>query len=96
MSPPPRSSPATLCWVQASTSGSTRFVRGDLATITLEPRVNIQDGTIVHTDTDAPMTIGEGVVVGHGAILHGTLIGATRWSAWGPSCCRAARSARNA
>jgi carbonic anhydrase/acetyltransferase-like protein (isoleucine patch superfamily) len=50
-------------------------VRGDLATITFEPRVNIQDGSIVHTDTDAPMTIGEGVVVGHGAILHGTTIG---------------------
>jgi carbonic anhydrase/acetyltransferase-like protein (isoleucine patch superfamily) len=51
------------------------IVRGDLATITFEPRVNIQDGSIVHTDTDAPMTIGEGVVVGHGAILHGTAIG---------------------
>jgi carbonic anhydrase/acetyltransferase-like protein (isoleucine patch superfamily) len=50
-------------------------LRSDLATITLEPRVNIQDGTIIHTDTDAPMTIGEGVVVGHGAILHGTSIG---------------------
>src|SRR5476649_1692824 len=51
------------------------IVRGDLATITIEPRVNIQDGSIIHTDTDAPMTIGEGVVVGHGAILHGTKIG---------------------
>ena len=51
------------------------IIRGDLALITLEPRVNIQDGSIVHTDTDAPMTIGEGVVVGHGAILHGTMIG---------------------
>jgi carbonic anhydrase/acetyltransferase-like protein (isoleucine patch superfamily) len=51
------------------------IVRGDLAAITFEPRVNIQDGSIVHTDTDAPMTIGEGVVVGHGAILHGTTIG---------------------
>ncbi len=50
-------------------------IRGDLALITLEPRVNIQDGCIIHTDTDAPMTIGEGVVVGHGAILHGTSIG---------------------
>src|SRR5205807_839404 len=51
------------------------IVRGDLAVVTFEPRVNIQDGCIVHTDTDAPMTIGEGVVVGHGAILHGTRIG---------------------
>lgn len=50
-------------------------IRGDLAEIVLEPRVNLQDGCIVHTDTDAPMRIGEGVVVGHGAILHGTKIG---------------------
>ena len=50
-------------------------IRGDLALITLGARVNIQDGSIVHTDYDAPMTIDEGVVVGHGAILHGTRIG---------------------
>jgi carbonic anhydrase/acetyltransferase-like protein (isoleucine patch superfamily) len=50
-------------------------IRGDIATITLGRRVNIQDGCIIHTDTDAPMTIGEGVVAGHGAILHGKAIG---------------------
>jgi carbonic anhydrase/acetyltransferase-like protein (isoleucine patch superfamily) len=50
-------------------------VRGDLAQITFGARVNIQDGCIIHTDNDAPMTIEEGVVVGHGAILHGTRIG---------------------
>jgi len=51
------------------------ILRGDLAHITLGPRVNLQDGCIVHTDTDAPLTVGEGVVAGHGAILHGTVIG---------------------
>jgi carbonic anhydrase/acetyltransferase-like protein (isoleucine patch superfamily) len=51
------------------------IVRGDIALITFEPRVNIQDGCIIHTDTDAPQTIEEGVVAGHGAILHGTRIG---------------------
>lgn len=50
-------------------------LRGDLARITLGPRVNLQDGCVVHTDSDAPMTIEEGVVVGHGAILHGTHVG---------------------
>jgi carbonic anhydrase/acetyltransferase-like protein (isoleucine patch superfamily) len=50
-------------------------VRGDLATITLGPRVNLQDGTIVHTDHDEPLTIEEGVVVGHRATLHGRHIG---------------------
>jgi carbonic anhydrase/acetyltransferase-like protein (isoleucine patch superfamily) len=50
-------------------------VRGDLATIAIGPRTNLQDGCIVHTDSDAPMSIGEGVVIGHGAILHGTRVG---------------------
>jgi carbonic anhydrase/acetyltransferase-like protein (isoleucine patch superfamily) len=51
------------------------ILRGDLAQITVGPRVNFQDGCIIHTDSDASMTIEEGVVVGHGAILHGTRIG---------------------
>jgi carbonic anhydrase/acetyltransferase-like protein (isoleucine patch superfamily) len=52
------------------------IVRGDLARITLEAGVNLQDGVIVHTDTDAPQHLEAGVVVGHGAILHGARIGA--------------------
>src|SRR4051812_45339669 len=51
-------------------------IRGDLARITLGPRVNLQDGVIVHTDYDVPQDIEEGVVAGHGAILHGRRIGA--------------------
>ena len=50
-------------------------LRGDLARITLGPRVNLQDGCILHTDYDEPQLIEEGVVVGHRAVLHGRLIG---------------------
>jgi len=50
-------------------------VRGDLARITLGPRVNIQDGCVVHTDYDLAMDVEEGVVVGHAAVLHGRRIG---------------------
>jgi len=50
-------------------------VRGDLASIRLGPRVNVQDGCIVHTDYDSPQEIEEGVVVGHRAVLHGRRIG---------------------
>jgi carbonic anhydrase/acetyltransferase-like protein (isoleucine patch superfamily) len=50
-------------------------LRGDLARITLGPRVNLQDGCIVHTDHDQPQEIEEGVVVGHRAVLHGRFIG---------------------
>ena len=38
-------------------------------------KVNLQDGTMVHTDHDAPLTLEEGVVVGHRATLHGRFIG---------------------
>jgi carbonic anhydrase/acetyltransferase-like protein (isoleucine patch superfamily) len=50
-------------------------VRGDIARIILGPRVNVQDGCIIHADYDMPQEIEEGVVVGHGAILHGRRIG---------------------
>ena len=39
-------------------------LRGDLARITLGPRVNLQDGCIVHADTDCTQDVGEGVVAG--------------------------------
>jgi carbonic anhydrase/acetyltransferase-like protein (isoleucine patch superfamily) len=45
-------------------------VRADLARITLGPRVNIQDGSVLHTDRDQPLTLEEGVVVGHRAVIH--------------------------
>lgn len=50
-------------------------IRGDLARISLGPRANVQDGVIIHTDYDCPQDIGEGVVIGHRAVLHGRLIG---------------------
>jgi carbonic anhydrase/acetyltransferase-like protein (isoleucine patch superfamily) len=50
-------------------------LRGDVARLSLGPRVNIQDGTIVHADYGQPQEIEEGVVVGHAAVLHGLRIG---------------------
>ena len=50
-------------------------IRGDLARITLGPRVNVQDGVIIHTDHDSPQEIEEGVVIGHRAVLHGRRVG---------------------
>src|SRR5439155_13711881 len=43
--------------------------------ITLGPRVNVQDGCVLHADYDQPLEIEEGVVIGHGAILHGRRVG---------------------
>jgi carbonic anhydrase/acetyltransferase-like protein (isoleucine patch superfamily) len=50
-------------------------IRADLARITLGPRVNIQDGCVLHTDHDDPQVLEQGVVVGHRAVLHGRRVG---------------------
>ncbi len=50
-------------------------VRGDIAPITIGNRSNVQDGTLVHVNADAPVVIGEDVTIGHTAIIHGTEIG---------------------
>lgn len=50
-------------------------IRGDNDLITIGPRSNIQDGTVMHTDTGVPLTVGKGVTVGHKAMLHGCEVG---------------------
>jgi carbonic anhydrase/acetyltransferase-like protein (isoleucine patch superfamily) len=50
-------------------------MRGDSAPIRIGERSNVQDGTVVHADEDAPVIIGNDVTIGHRAIIHGTQIG---------------------
>jgi carbonic anhydrase/acetyltransferase-like protein (isoleucine patch superfamily) len=50
-------------------------VRGDVAPITIGRRTNVQDGAVIHCDTDVPNVIGDEVVIGHGAIVHGAKVG---------------------
>ncbi|MGL6161818.1 gamma carbonic anhydrase family protein [Microbulbifer sp.] len=50
-------------------------VRGDCGPITIGEYSNIQDGAVLHTDPDVRLTIGQGVTVGHKAVLHGCEIG---------------------
>ena len=50
-------------------------VRGDREPIRIGKGSNIQDNCVVHVDTGFPVTIGENVTVGHGAIVHGCTIG---------------------
>lgn len=51
-------------------------VRGDCAPIRIGRNTNIQDGCVLHVDAGFPLTLGDGVTVGHGAILHGCAVGA--------------------
>ena len=36
---------------------------------------NIQDNVVVHTENTHPVTIGNGVTIGHSAVVHGCMIG---------------------
>lgn len=46
-------------------------VRGDVNYIRIGERTNIQDGTVIHVHRDAgPTIIGNGVTIGHQALLH--------------------------
>lgn len=50
-------------------------LRGDNDRIRVGARSNIQDGCILHTDEGLELVVGDGVSVGHRAILHGCRIG---------------------
>ena len=46
----------------------------DGADIVIGEDTNIQDGTVVHVDTNMPCRVGDRVTVGHGAVLHAAVI----------------------
>ena len=50
-------------------------LRGDTELITIGESSNVQDGAVIHTDIGFPVNIGQGVTVGHQAMLHGCTIG---------------------
>lgn len=55
-------------WFQA-------VVRGDVHSIRMGNKVNVQDGAVIHcTYEQAPTTIGNNVSIGHRAIVHGCTI----------------------
>lgn len=57
-------------------------VRGDVESIKIGNATNVQDGSVLHvshfgkfTDKGHPLTIGNGVTIGHRAVIHGCTIG---------------------
>jgi carbonic anhydrase/acetyltransferase-like protein (isoleucine patch superfamily) len=50
-------------------------LRADNEPITIGPRSNVQDNCVFHVDVGKPVRLGEGVSVGHGAVVHGATIG---------------------
>ncbi|HQT53512.1 MAG: gamma carbonic anhydrase family protein [Phenylobacterium sp.] len=50
-------------------------IRGDNDPIIIGENSNVQDGSVLHTDSGSPLTIGANVTVGHMVMLHGCSIG---------------------
>lgn len=45
-------------------------IRADEAPITVGDGSNVQDNATLHVSEDQPLSVGKGVTIGHGAILH--------------------------
>ncbi len=50
-------------------------IRGDNEPIVIGQGSNVQDGSVLHTDHGFPLTLGQGVTVGHQVTLHGCTVG---------------------
>lgn len=50
-------------------------LRGDNDLISIGARSNVQDLSVLHTDSGFPLTLGSDVSVGHQVMLHGCTIG---------------------
>lgn len=50
-------------------------IRADIAPITVGKNSNVQDCAVIHVDRGAPTVVGEGVTIGHGAVVHGCTVG---------------------
>ena len=49
-------------------------LRGDIAPVIVGENTNIQDNSVLHVAHDLPCIVGNNVTVGHGVILHGTVV----------------------
>jgi carbonic anhydrase/acetyltransferase-like protein (isoleucine patch superfamily) len=49
-------------------------VRGDMEPIAIGPESNVQDACVLHVDRGRPTRLGARVTVGHGAIVHASVI----------------------
>ena len=49
-------------------------VRGDLNSISIGKNSNVQDNVTIHVNKENPVKIGEGVSLGHNAIIHGCTV----------------------
>ncbi len=70
-------------------------IRGDNEPITIGENSNIQENCVLHTDLGFPLNVGDGVTVGHKAMLHGCTIGENSLIGMGATVLNGARIGKN-
>lgn len=50
-------------------------IRGDIAPVIVGKNTNVQDNVTVHVGYGKPAVLGEGVTLGHNAVVHGCTVG---------------------
>ncbi|NOX35956.1 MAG: gamma carbonic anhydrase family protein [Calditrichaeota bacterium] len=50
-------------------------IRADMEPIVIGAETSVQENAVIHVDKGFPVHIGNGVTIGHGAIVHGATIG---------------------
>ncbi len=70
-------------------------IRGDEDRITIGDETNVQDGAVIHTDAGLACIIGNGVTIGHRAIIHGCSIGDNSLIGMGAIVMNSARIGKN-
>lgn len=50
-------------------------LRGDMSHIRIGHGTSVQDNVVIHTEADGPTEIGVGCTIGHGAIVHDSIVG---------------------
>lgn len=69
--------------------------RGDIERISIGARTNVQENCVLHTDSGYPLTIGDSVTIGHGAIVHGCSIGDNSLIGMGATVLNGAKIGKN-
>jgi carbonic anhydrase/acetyltransferase-like protein (isoleucine patch superfamily) len=49
-------------------------IRGDCERVEIGARTNVQDLAVIHSDPGFPCRIGDGVTIGHAAVVHGATV----------------------
>lgn len=50
-------------------------IRAEFDRIEIGSATNVQDNSVLHCDEDIPCLVGERVTIGHGAVVHGSVVG---------------------